>query len=263
MPVIKLEGRRIHYAEHGGGERAVVFLHGGFGSSSELWARTAAALPPGWRGYAIDNFLRSDAPPEGYSVQAFARRAGLFIDALGLQRPVLAGHSMGGVVCQIAGIELGARLGGLVLVCTGPTMTDHELGRRLLAELEREGPQALRAISTHWFRHAPADFFPGYVERACAAPLSAMIDVQASMIATDLRPMLRHVSVPALVVFGCHDTGRTREHALALLEGVADSRLAEMPDSGHTPMLETPAAFDAAFHRFLRNIEGASPPAAH
>ncbi len=257
MPVIKLEGRRIHYAEHGSGSRAVVFLHGGFGSSSELWARTADALPAGWRGYAIDNFLRSDAPPEGYSVHAFARRAGLFIDALGLEKPVLAGHSMGGVVCQIAGIDLGERLGGLTLVCTGPSMENHELGRRLLADLDRDGPQALRAISGHWFRHAPADFFPGYVERACAAPLSAMIAVQESMIAADLRPALKQVRVPALVVFGHYDTGRTRDHAEALLAGIAGSRLAEMPDSGHSPMLETPAAFDAAFHAFLREIEGA------
>jgi pimeloyl-ACP methyl ester carboxylesterase len=258
MPVINLEGRRIHYAEHGSGERAVVFLHGGFGSSSELWARTAQALPAGWRGYAIDNFLRSDPPPEGYSVRAFARRAGLFADALGLQRPVLAGHSMGGVVCQIAGIDYGVRLGGLALVCTGPSMTNHELGKRLLADLARDGPDALRAISAHWFRHAPADFFGAYVERACAAPLSAMIAVQESMIATDLRPALGQIRIPTLVVFGHHDTGRTRDHAEALLAGIAGSRLAEMHDSGHTPMIETPAAFDAAFHGFLRQIEAAA-----
>jgi pimeloyl-ACP methyl ester carboxylesterase len=262
MPVITLEGRRVHYAVHGSGAHAVVFLHGGFGSSSELWARTAQALPAGWRGYAIDNFLRSDAPPEGYSVRAFARRAGLFIDALGLERPVLAGHSMGGVVCQIAGIDHGVRLGGLVLVCTGPSMTNHELGRRLLANLARDGPDALRAISSHWFRRAPADFFAGYVERACAAPLSAMIAVQESMIATDLRPMLGRIRVPTLVVFGHYDTGRTRDHADALLAGIAGSRIAEMPESGHTPMLETPAEFDAAFHDFLRGTVAAAAASA-
>jgi pimeloyl-ACP methyl ester carboxylesterase len=254
MPVISLEGRRVHYTATGSGERPVLFLHGGFGSSSELWARTAAALPAGWRGYAIDNFLRSDPPPDGYNVRAFARRAHAFIEALDLERPVLAGHSMGGVVCQIAGIDYSDRLGGLALVCTGPAMASHELGRRLLADLAREGPDALRAISAHWFRHAPEEFFAGYVERACAAPLSAMISVQESMLATDLRPQLAHISVPTLVVYGHHDTGRTRDHADALLAGIPRSRLAEMPDSGHTPMIETPQAFDAALHGFLREL---------
>ena len=72
MPIIHLDGVPVHYAEHGRGPRAVIFMHGGFGSSSELWQRTMAALPAGWRGYAIDNFLRSSPPPQGYTVQALS-----------------------------------------------------------------------------------------------------------------------------------------------------------------------------------------------
>jgi pimeloyl-ACP methyl ester carboxylesterase len=99
------------------------------------------------------------------------------------------------------------------------------------------------------------EFFEGYVQRAASAPLDAMVAVQASLIETDLRARLREIRVPALVVFGKHDSGRTIEHAQALLDGIADSRLATMHDSGHSPMIETPREFDAAFHAFLASIE--------
>jgi len=254
MPYAEIDGARVHYAVRAGGARQVVFVHGGFGSSAELWARTMAALPAEYGAYAIDNFLRSDPPPEGYSVPAFARRLAGFIAALGLERPVLVGHSMGGVTIQLAGIEHPDRIGGLVLVCTGPSMTNHALGRELLADLRASGGDrdTIRRISGAWFRHPPAEFFEAYVERAASVPLEAMTAVQASMIALDLRPRLGAIRVPTLVVHGAFDTGRTMEHAQALLAGIRGSRLAVMAESGHSPMVETPEAFDAELHGFLR-----------
>ncbi|CAN5578822.1 hypothetical protein BH10PSE18_BH10PSE18_22620 [soil metagenome] len=254
MPIISVDGAAVHYAEHGQGERAVIFMHGGFGSSSELWARTIGALPAGWRGYAIDNFLRSEPPPDGYSVQALARRVRGFADALGLDRPVIGGHSMGGVVCQLAASSDPQRYGGVVLVCTGAVMTNHTLGRELLQDLRENGHAHMRGISEHWFRRVPEDFFDGYVARACTAPLQAMVDVQQSLLDTDCRPLLPRIAAPTLVVFGAHDAGRTIDHARTLLAGIPDSRLATMPDSGHTPMVETPADFDAALHAFLSTL---------
>jgi 3-oxoadipate enol-lactonase len=257
MPFIEIEGSRVHYAERKGGKRAVVFLHGGFGSSSELWARTMAALPPEYSAYAIDNFLRSDPPPGGYSVPQFARRAARFIATLKLDRPVLVGHSMGGVTIQLTAIEYPECVGGLVLVCTGPAMTNHDAARRWLVQLRDEGhrPETIRDISANWFHRSVPEFFEGYVERAIQAPLDAMVAVQASLIEQDTRSKLPQIRVPALVVYGKHDTGRTIDHAEALLRGIPNSRLATMHDSGHSPMVETPEAFDAEFHRFLRDCQ--------
>jgi pimeloyl-ACP methyl ester carboxylesterase len=252
MPIIRLDGARVHYTDSGKAGRPVIFLHGGFGSSSELWDSTIAALPEGWRGLAVDNFLRSDAPPDGYNIAALARRIAAFIDALGLEKPVLVGHSMGGVVTQMTAVRYQEKLSGITLVCTGPSMTNHALGHALLKQLEHTAFDDMREISAHWFRTPPQPFFDGYVERAKAAPLTAMIEVQASLIETDLRAELPSVALPALVVWGAHDQGRTRDHAQRLLDGLSNSRLAEMPDSGHSPMLETPDAFNSAFHAFLR-----------
>lgn len=261
MPFVTVDGSRVHYAHRPGGPKAIVLLHGGFGSTSELWHDTMAALPPDWSGYAIDNFLRSDPPPDGYSVQAFARRVRGFCKALGLERPVVGGHSMGGVVSQLVAITEPDLPGGLVLVCTGASMANHDLARRLLKQLATHGaePGTLRDISANWFRTAPPAVFDAYVALAETAPLEAMVDVQASLIDTDLTARLPLIRAPALVVFGAHDTGRTIDHARTLVEGIPDARLAVMAESGHTPMAETPEAFNAALHDFLARL---SAPAA-
>ena len=256
MPYIEIDSSQVHYLTRPGGPRAVVFLHGGFGSSAELWKGVMAALPPQYSGYAIDNFLRSDAPPEGYSIAAFARRAAGFVRALELEKTVFVGHSMGGVTCQLAALDHPQAVGALVLVCTGPTMPNPEVGRVLLEQLRasRGDIGTLREISAEWFRSPPAGFFEAYVERAAQAPLAAMVAVQESLIAIDLTQRLPEIAVPALVVHAMHDRGRTMEHARRLVAGIRHSTLAVMQESGHTPMVETPAAFNAAFHDFLARL---------
>lgn len=254
---VQVDGRRVHYVVRPGGPRSIVFLHGGFGSSSELWAGVMATLPSLYTGYAIDNFIRSEGPPEGYTVTAFAKRAAGFISTLGLGRAVVGGHSMGGVVSQLVALNHPEVVGGLVLVCTGPAMTNHELGRRLLAHLRDNGrdPAAMREISGNWFHlDPPEEFFDGYVARALQAPLDAMISAQESLIATDLRSRLPQIKVPALVVFGRHDIGRTIDHAEALAGGIPGAELAVMERSGHSPMIETPSDFDRTLHPFLDRV---------
>jgi pimeloyl-ACP methyl ester carboxylesterase len=256
MPAIVIENARVDYDVRDGGDQPVIFLHGGFGSSSELWTRTMAALPEQYTGYALNNFIRSDPPPTGYNIAAFAHRAGEFIKQLRLARPVLVGHSMGGMVCQLAALEYPGLVGGLVLVCTGASMRNHELGRRLLAEMKTGGnaEETIRSVSSHWFhRPPPPGFFDEYVARASSASWQAIIDVQESLIAADVEDRLHEIMVPTLIVYGAFDTGRTIDHAETLVHGIAGSRLAVMTDSGHSPMLETPDAFDAKFHHFLAN----------
>lgn len=256
MPWIEIDNARVHYAVRQGGPNAIVFLHGGFGSSSDLWASTMDALPPEWTGYAIDNFLRSDAPGDGYNVTAFAKRAAGFVRELGLGQAVFAGHSMGGVVSQLTAIHHPQAVRGLVLTCTGAAMTNHQLGRDLLERLrtERASPESMRAISANWFRDPPQPFFDGYVERASSAPLQGMIDAQASLIVADTRARLTEIDVPTLVVFGPYDTGRTIDHANMLLAGIKNSELATMTGSGHTPMVETPHLYNAALRSFLHQF---------
>lgn len=252
MPNIRIDGCNVDFAAHGAGDFPLVFVHGGFGSSADLWRETIERLPAGFRSYAIDNFLRSDPPPDGYSVQSFANRLVGVIRALDLAGPVVIGHSMGGVVCQLAMLQAPGWIGGGVLIGSGASTRNNVLAARLLADMRRGlTHDQIREISRYWFRNAPEAFFERYVANAVQVPADAMTAVQESLVATNLEDRLGEIACPVLIMHGLLDTGRTLEHANVLRRGIRDSTLRVIESSGHSPMVDTPQEFDRAFHPFL------------
>jgi pimeloyl-ACP methyl ester carboxylesterase len=90
---------QIHYYRYtkpGSASRAVVFLHG-VTDNGLCWSRVAQALPDSYDLVLMDARAhgRSDAPVSGYSADDRACDVAGLINALGLDRPVLVGHSMG------------------------------------------------------------------------------------------------------------------------------------------------------------------------
>jgi pimeloyl-ACP methyl ester carboxylesterase len=89
-------GIRMHYYRTGGDKPPLVLSHGAI-DSGLCWTRVARALEneydvimPDARGHGL-----SDAPPTGYTSADHAADLLGLIDALGLRRPALGGHSMG------------------------------------------------------------------------------------------------------------------------------------------------------------------------
>jgi len=115
------DGVSLHARDWGGGGRPVVLLHG-LASNARIWDGVAPRLVgAGLRVVALD--LRghgdSDQPGDGYGFETVGRDLEAALAALGLARPVLAGHSWGAsVALQYAAARPGA-LAGLALVDGG------------------------------------------------------------------------------------------------------------------------------------------------
>src|SRR5579863_7388421 len=99
--MVDLAAGRFHYLSWGA-ERSelpsVLLLHG-ITSSALSWVRVGPALADRYRVYAIDMRGHGDSikPPAGaYSLRHSADDAASLMEALGLERPVLIGHSWGG-----------------------------------------------------------------------------------------------------------------------------------------------------------------------
>jgi pimeloyl-ACP methyl ester carboxylesterase len=94
----------------------VVLVHG-YGMSSEVWERVLPLFPPEYRLHALDlrGFGRSDQPEGGYACAELAEDVGAFMDALGIGRAVLIGHSFGGLVLQHFAARHPGRVMALVL----------------------------------------------------------------------------------------------------------------------------------------------------
>ncbi|MFP5356471.1 MAG: alpha/beta fold hydrolase, partial [Gemmatimonadota bacterium] len=100
----------------------VLFLHG-FTDSRFSYERVLAHLPPGIRAIVPSQRGHGDSerPACCYTVTDFASDAMALLDALGVRRATVVGHSMGSFVAQRIAIDFPERVSRLVLVGSGQT----------------------------------------------------------------------------------------------------------------------------------------------
>lgn len=104
--MIDLPAGRFHYLSWNSEQTekgSVVLLHG-ITSSAQSWIRVGPALAGRYRVYALDQRGHGDSvkPEQGtYSLKHTADDAAAFIEALGLEKPILIGHSWGGATALV------------------------------------------------------------------------------------------------------------------------------------------------------------------
>lgn len=114
--MVEIDGIRLAYDVWGAPEAPPLVLLHALGEDATHWVRIAEALAEQWRVYAVDlrGHGRSDWPGD-YSIELMRDDLVGFLDALGLDRVDLIGHSLGGVVAYVFAQEHPERVGRLVL----------------------------------------------------------------------------------------------------------------------------------------------------
>lgn len=272
---VNLGDVRLSIAEAGAGQRRLLLVHGFTGAKEDFtpWLDRLAGL--GWHAVAPD--LRghgASSKPADESAYSFELLAGDVLelaDALGWDRFVLLGHSMGGMIAQFVARAATARLAGLILMDTAHGSLDdldpglveaavsivREQGIGALADIaaEHQGP-----LGTPAHRRLVAEQ-PGYAEfgdrklRATAPGLYTSIAPVFSR-AADRLEGLRQLpgTLPVLVIVGEQDQPflAPSERMAAAIGG---GSLAIIPDAGHSPQFENPDAWWKALTAYLTGIE--------
>ncbi len=269
----ELGGIRLEVAESGAGGRPLMLVHGFTGAKEDFtpWLDRLAAA--GWHAVAPD--LRGHggsakpASEDAYSLPVMAEDTSGLADALGWDRFVLLGHSMGGMVAQLVAIREASRLDGLVLMDTGhgpvsgldPAMVEAAVGvvrsRGIdaLADLVAGRPSPLDTPSHRRLLETE----PGYAafcERKLRSTSAAMYAAVAPyfVVAEDRLAALAALlsAPPALVMVGEEDEPFL-EPSRRMAEALG-ATLAVLPGAGHSPQFENPEAWWAALTGFLSGL---------
>jgi 3-oxoadipate enol-lactonase len=265
---IEHDGRLITYLDAAGfrpspAPRTVVLLHA-FPLAAEMWRPQLDAVPTGWRFVAPDlrGFGQStpgdaSAPP---SVDDYAHDLVALLDALGLDRVVVGGLSMGGYAAFALLRLARERVAGLVLADT-KSEPDGEGARAdrdaMLERLERGGVEAvLDRMLLGLLGRTTRDSRPGVVETVRHMvleqhPAGVAAGVRRLKSRPDSTPLLTGITVPALVVGGDEDQITGPDAMRRIHAGIPGADLAIIPRAGHLSNLEAPADFNAALVRFL------------
>jgi uncharacterized protein (TIGR02246 family) len=257
---IPSNGVRIHVTEQGDGDPALVFLHY-YGGSARTWRFVMDALSSRWRTVATDHrgWGASEAPADGYRIEDLADDAQGVIEAMGLRRFVLVGHSMGGKAAQLLASRRPPGLEGLVLVAPSPPcamrLSDEQRAVMAGAYASRESVEwvldhvlTATRLSGEVREQVVADSLRGAPQARQAWPNVAMLQ--------DITREVAAIDVPVLVVSGDRDqVDRIETLREELLPRIADARLHMLPGVGHLSPLEAPSQVAAAIEQFVEALE--------
>jgi pimeloyl-ACP methyl ester carboxylesterase len=125
MPYVNLQGSRLYYEEEGGADgkrRPLVFTHGA-SQDTLSWRENIEHFSRRHKVYAIDlpghgkSDLIQNRPTR--TTDEHAATIGRFLEALGIEKPILVGHSMGAAISITASLNFPQRLTGVVAVDGG------------------------------------------------------------------------------------------------------------------------------------------------
>ncbi len=272
-----LELHLLRWSEEG---TPLLLVHG-FGNEAHIWDDFAPAIAPSYQVYAIDlrGHGESDWDPESrYDYENHLADLTAVIDALGFERMVLIGHSLGGRVCIRYAGENPERIAGMVIVDSGP-----ELDRRGTARIQMDVSQhrdpsfASRAEYEQYLTHAYPAATGSSIKRMAEHGLKQREDgrlvlkmdvafrnwgsgeVSAEEIAEHnkkndeaLWSALGKITCPALVVRGAASDILSPDVADRMAEEVlANGSLAIVAQAGHSVMTDNPAGFEKAVCDFV------------
>ncbi|GAC1567824.1 MAG: alpha/beta hydrolase [Ktedonobacteraceae bacterium] len=235
-----------------GSDKPLVFIHGS-GDTGRIW-RLQVEYFGLQRAYAIDlpgHGKRDDALPPEVSVEDYARAARDIIwNEQRLEQPIIAGHSLGGAIALLMGLEYGSEVGGLVLIGTGARLRVHPD----LLEATRTAPDAAtRQLKTLALApsHAVSMLDEMMQEQSRPAPYMLHRDLAACNV-FDCMARLQDIHLPTLIICGTEDRLTPVKYSQYLHEHIAGSTLRLIANAGHYVMREQPEAVNEAIENWLK-----------
>jgi pimeloyl-ACP methyl ester carboxylesterase len=248
-------GPRLHYAERGHGE-PIVFLHG-WPDSWFSFSRVLERLPAQSRAFALDQrgFGDSDRPAGGYRIASFAADVRAFLDAVGIERATVVGHSFGSFVARGLAIAHPERVARLVLIGSGLGPLN-PVTREVQATL-RGLPDPVPAAFAREFQTGtvhlplPEAFFERIIFESMKLPGPLWREVLDQLLAYDDATQLGRIAAPTLIMWGDRDALFPREDQERLVAAIPDATLKIYRDTGHCPNWERPEMVAADLTAFM------------
>lgn len=255
MPYASRDGVTLYYQQAGSGAPPLVFVHGWccdhtfFQPQFDALQASHAVVTLDLRGCG-----RSDRSEDGYDVPTLADDVAWLCQDIGISKPVVIGHSLGGMIA----IELAARHPSLPAAIIAadpgpidPTPEDRDFFEGFLAELEGPDQAAVRLafIEGSFLATDDADRKRAIIDTMCSAPGWVAAAGIRGVLAWDGLAALRRCNVPVLVMQA--QTGGSNDPA-RLLARKPDIQIGVTVGTGHFHQLEVPEQVTPMIERFLR-----------
>lgn len=250
---VTIDGLRIHYDESGPAEGAPVVLMHGWGCDHSTVRSIAALLEPGMHVFNLDlpGHGKSDEPPTAWGVDEYTQLVEKFCRQLGIDKPILIGHSFGGRISLLMASR--NPIPKMMLVDGAgikPTrkpsyyfkVYSFKLAKKVLPLVM--GKKRGQAVIDRWRGKA------GSADYRNSSPV--MRAVMSRCVNQDLKHVMPDIKASTLLVWGENDTATPLKDAKYMEKHIPDAGLVAFPDAGHYSFLDNPGGFAAVTREFFK-----------
>ncbi|MBI2766353.1 MAG: alpha/beta hydrolase [Chloroflexi bacterium] len=271
---VNVRDLKLHYQEWGEGQAPAVLMLHGFGVSGHMFDEFGQRMSERFHLIALDQRGHGDSDwsPEGdYSRDAFVADADAFAEAIGLDRFILVGHSMGGLNAVAYTAAHPEKVRALVLVDVGPeaakegvdnilrfTQGPDELEFDEFVEMahrfnQRRTIENIRERMSHRLRQMENGKWTWKFDRRFRQKDSP-IRVGSDLTNDEVWALYRSISVPTLLVRGAESDVLTQDTAERAAREMQRARLVVVPGAGHSVPGDNPDDFTSAVREFLDDL---------
>ncbi len=279
---VDVNGIKTRYLEDGSGE-PIVLIHGGqYGSNSNAynWKLNFEGLSKHFHVYAIDKFGMgyTDNPQsdEEYTMDPLLKHASGFLDALGIEKTTLVGHSRGGLLATRLAADHSNRVSTLVIVNSGslaPSLpsggTDfhRDLGKKMEGQPTMEKVEIEPIMYSYSRKHITQDYLD---ELFKIAKLPKTIESKEKMkvlggklfypsvgkVKEETLQMIEkgRLKAPTLIIWGLNDPSADVKNGLAITQiigaKITKTQMHILNEAGHFSYREQPEDFNQSVINF-------------
>jgi pimeloyl-ACP methyl ester carboxylesterase len=272
--VVLPNGETLAYVPEGDPTGPPVVLIHGYTDSARDWVPLLPYLSPRYRLIVVDirGHGRSSKPECCYTRFDFAYDIKLLLDALGVSRADIVGHSLGSIIAQTFAESWPERTQRVVLISSTagpkpgapPRKPDLDYAaqiRQLTEPIDPDSP----FMMAWWSSPTPvdADFMRRQREDSAAIPLRVWLAVldqglEPMFASNELQKTLPKLKAPTLLIWGSKDPLVSADLRVTLLEGLPQAQVKIFEGLGHNPFWEDPQACARLINAFLSAAPRAS-----
>lgn len=261
------DGRFAYEAVGDPAKTPLIFLHG-IGGAARAWREQLSTFGDRFHAIAWDMpGYGGSTPLEGVSIATLADALQDFLLQIGADKPVIVGHSIGGMIVQQWLTKFPHSAGAVVLAQTSPAFGKAEGDWQKQFIKARLGPldrgETMKTLAPTLVSELVGDNPDAAgmeIARDCmgSVPEASYRATMLALLGFDQRKALGNISIPTLVLSGSKDKNAPAPMMAKMATYIPAATYVELDGAGHLVNLERPKAFNAALDHFLTTAKAAA-----
>ena len=251
-----------HYISKGDPAQPTIVFANSLGSDWRIWHEVTERLANDYhivcydkRGHGL-----SEAGEPPYSVNELAHDVYGLLDGLKVERMIVCGISVGGLIAQAMALARPERVRGLILCDTGARIGTAESWQQRIDMVEHQGLSPLTSVTMErWFSERFREKHPvdvrGYRNMLLQTSINGYIGTCAALRDADFRADVSRVKQPTLVLCGAIDMATPPALGEELAGLIPGAKFSLIAGAAHLPCVEQPERMAERIRHFLQEVE--------